>query len=173
MDLSRGTISKLNSLLESLLILSRLDADQSCIITQKIKFKSYVDEKINVIAKAFPEKKYEFHFHGNQDTYISVREDIFEVYMDNLITNAFKFSAEKVQIHIDMKEEAFSFSDRGKGISGDIAPKIWEKFYREDTNKPGFGVGLYLVKRIIEVHGWSIDVDTSHAGGAKFDITFR
>jgi len=79
---------------------------------------------------------------------------------------------QNAKITIEAKKNFLSISDNGPGISDEMKTKIWNKFYRNDTKKEGFGVGLYLVKRIIDIYGWDIQVDNNPDLGAHFTIYF-
>lgn len=103
----------------------------------------------------------------------------FERIMLNLISNAIKFSNDKGVIFIDLIDnETFveiSIKDQGIGIDNESLESIFSKFKQEDKslnrNAEGTGVGLYLVKSLIELHGGSIDVESTLNIGTKFTIT--
>ena len=54
-----------------------------------------------------------------------------------------------------------------------VLKNIWEKFYRADINREWFGVGLFIVSRIIALFKWKIDVTSQKNKGSKFVITFN
>lgn len=95
----------------------------------------------------------------------------------NLIGNAVKFSKQngflriilkKVKNHIEV-----SVSDNGGGMSPETAERIFEKFYQGDTShsEEGNGLGLPLAKKIVEIHGGTIDVSTKEGRGTTFTVT--
>jgi signal transduction histidine kinase len=55
--------------------------------------------------------------------------------MDNLLSNAMKFSPENMKIIVSATKEFITVQDNGPGIDGELGEKIWEKFYRKDTKK--------------------------------------
>ncbi|USN58202.1 MAG: ATP-binding protein [Candidatus Peribacteria bacterium] len=92
--------------------------------------------------------------------------------LDNLVSNAVKFSLAPVHLRIELSEESLSVEDFGVGIEAKNLEKIWEKFYRNDTGKEGFGIGLFLVQRLVKLYGWEITVQSEAGKGTTFTIHF-
>ena len=96
----------------------------------------------------------------------------------NLIDNAIKFSGDSRQIDISISTEGeevlFSVKDYGAGISAREQEKIFERFYRGDeTQKQGIngsGIGLTIVRKIVEVHNGTIDVESEVGKGSTFTV---
>ena len=97
----------------------------------------------------------------------------------NLFTNAIKYSPEKTRIDILVKETDDSvvthFHDQGYGIPKEALVKIFEKFYRvadrdETREAQGTGLGLPLVKQIVEMHGGKISVKSQINKGSVFSV---
>jgi len=104
------------------------------------------------------------------------RERLVEV-MQNLIDNASKFMGEQKnpRIEIDMKKEndvnVFYVKDNGIGIRKEFHQKIFGLFDKLDSSSDGTGIGLALVKRIIEMHGGKIWIDSEEGKGTTFYFT--
>ncbi len=94
--------------------------------------------------------------------------------VDNTISNAIKYSHEKshidVRLHLGEGEIRFCVQDYGVGIEN--PQKIFERYYRENLNKGGFGIGLNIVKRIIDAHGITLDIDSRPGEGSRFCYRF-
>ena len=97
----------------------------------------------------------------------------------NVLENASKYTPEKGRIEVttrlDSKDVVFRIRDNGFGISPDMQANIFELFYQHDKtidrSSGGLGVGLYLVKNIVQAHGGQIDVFSEGAGkGSEFVI---
>lgn len=92
--------------------------------------------------------------------------------MQNLLDNAAKFMGEQtnplVEIGIDGKDtdgkRIFFVKDNGKGIAPDQLERVFGLFQKLDANADGTGIGLALVKRIIEVHGGQVWVESPGIG---------
>ena len=97
----------------------------------------------------------------------------------NLIDNAIKFSNSNSSIKIETSiknEKVFiSVKDSGIGIPKDSLKKIWERFYKTDVSrgkdKRGSGLGLSIVKEIIQAHNENINVISTEGVGTEFIFT--
>jgi signal transduction histidine kinase len=98
--------------------------------------------------------------------------------LDNLLYNAVKFSPGKPEISVDVGFDApwvkICVKDRGIGIPGDEKDKIFDKFYQGKNalslTVKGTGLGLTLVKHVVEAHGGGISVESEPGQGSVFSI---
>jgi len=94
----------------------------------------------------------------------------------NLIDNAIKYTPEggRVTLHLIHEPDAavVRFRDTGPGIPEDEQPKIWDRLYRGDKSRSqrGLGLGLSLVKAVVEAHGGSVSVQSRPGEGAEFVV---
>jgi len=100
-----------------------------------------------------------------------------EIVFFNLLANAIKFTPEggAVKMYIDNSKEnvIISIEDSGCGITAVAGDKLYEKFYQDPGNKSakgGFGIGLYLAKNFIEMHGGTISYTSAENKGTTFNI---
>ena len=96
--------------------------------------------------------------------------------LQNLIENAAKYMGDQKEplIEIGVRKEnetIFFVKDNGIGVAPEFQYKIFELFTKLDTTSEGTGVGLALVKRIIEFHGGKIWVESQVGAGATFCFT--
>ena len=93
--------------------------------------------------------------------------------LGNLVENAVRHGAGIVTIVIeptlidDAAAAAVSVRDQGEGISPEVAPRVFRQFWR-GKRRGGTGLGLYIVKGLVEAHGGTIDVHRAPGGGAEF-----
>lgn len=96
--------------------------------------------------------------------------------MSNLIDNALKYSGDSVFITIKADAHSMIIADNGVGIDKENLPFIFDKFYRVTSGDRyevgGYGLGLFYVKQITGLMGWSIDVTSKKGQGTKFTIRF-
>ena len=100
--------------------------------------------------------------------------------LGNLIDNALKFSDEgaevTVSVHDSRDEFRVSVADRGWGIAAEEIPKIFDLFYRSGSElrreTTGTGLGLFLVKKIVEAHGGRVEVESRVGTGSEFSLVF-
>ncbi len=91
----------------------------------------------------------------------------------NLVRNAVQASSagDTVHVSVDRFEDGsflLSVEDNGVGIEGDARERIFDAFFT--TRSQGTGVGLAVVKRIVDDHGFDIDVSSEHGRGARFEV---
>ncbi len=95
----------------------------------------------------------------------------------NLISNAFKYSRQGSRITLavypDMQEDRIHISvkDTGIGIAAEKIPQIFERFYQENSSIGGYGIGLSLVKTLVELHKGTISVSSIPGQGTDFIVT--
>jgi signal transduction histidine kinase len=99
--------------------------------------------------------------------------------VSNLVDNAIKYSPERTSVMVSTILEAdflrVVVEDRGYGIPADEKEKIWQKFYRvardgQDKEEESTGLGLSLVKEIVEQHGGDVAVDSEVGQGSRFSF---
>jgi len=167
---TRQNILKLNRLLESLFFLSSIEEQKWCLITTKISVRDFFEKKLKTIHESFSEKKLSYTLDIPDDLIYDVEQNTFWILLDNLLTNAMKFSPKNMKINISANENWFYVEDNWPWISDENREKIWEKFYRSDINKQWFWVWLYLVKRIIHMYNWNISIEQWCKKWAKFKV---
>ena len=95
----------------------------------------------------------------------------------NLVDNAIKYTEEGGRVHLDTRRDDGSVelrvTDTGIGISESDLPKIWERLFRGDRSRSrrGLGLGLSLVKAIVEAHGGRVAVSSKPGEGSVFTVT--
>ncbi len=89
--------------------------------------------------------------------------------LGNLVENAMRHGAGTITMAVEPAGEgvAVTVSDEGEGVEDEVAERVFRKFWR-GGRRGGSGLGLYIVKGIIDAHGGSITVDRSPSGGAAF-----
>jgi signal transduction histidine kinase len=95
--------------------------------------------------------------------------------LSNLLSNAVKFGAgHPIDVAIEQRDDRarLAISDRGIGISAERLPFIFERFERAVSTRRygGLGLGLFIVRRIVEAHGGTVAVTSQLGCGATFTI---
>jgi PAS domain S-box-containing protein len=88
---------------------------------------------------------------------------------ENLVRNAIEHGGESVTVTVGDRTDGFYVADDGPGIPPEERETVFDTGY--STAADGTGFGLPIVQRIVEAHGWEIEVTESAGGGARFDIT--
>jgi signal transduction histidine kinase len=117
-------------------------------------------------------------FKNNFQIKVVANQKILKLMLNNLIRNAEKFKSKKIIISTELVGESPTVivEDDGVGVSPENYDLIFTPFWQEDEsrtrNKSGKGIGLSIVKNITLKYGWTVSVDKSELGGAKFIISF-
>lgn len=98
-----------------------------------------------------------------------------EVIVTNLLSNAFKFTPDTGTIKISLAEAdnllTIIVRDSGVGIAKENIDKIFDRFYQENESHSGTGIGLSIVKRLVDIHHGTIHVDSTQGEYMQFTIT--
>ncbi len=111
------------------------------------------------------------------DIQITADEDRMEQVFINLLNNALKYTLEDgvvtIRVKRNLKDVEIQFEDTGIGMSKEALSHIFDRFYRVDKSRSikGNGLGLSIVKRIIDLHGYKLNVESQEEVGSVFKIT--
>lgn len=167
-------IHNLNDLVANVLKLNKIENQG---IIQKEKF--FLDEQIRCSVLSFEEKLEEKSINIDIDLQaVVVKTDkaALEIVWNNLISNAVKFTEQSGNISIKLREEkgfvAVTVKDDGCGMSPETQKHIFEKFYQGDPSHSvaGNGLGLALVKRIVDMLDGTVNVKSKIDKGTEFEI---
>ena len=93
--------------------------------------------------------------------------------MRNVVDNALKASPRAATVSLTLSEGGtVVVEDQGPGIPDKQKEAIFTRFWRADPARGGAGIGLALVKRIVELHGGSVRVEDRVCGGSRFVLAF-
>ena len=106
-----------------------------------------------------------------RDAVLEVNYQALRLVLSNLIRNAVQYT-ERGSVRIDFDERRLRISDTGRGISNNHLPRVFERHFRGDAMHEGAGIGLAIVKRICEQHGWRIEVESQPTAGSAFSVIF-
>lgn len=136
----------------------------------------------NVIEKDFSfyerlaqRKQIAYNLHSNAEgREILCDPDYMELIVNNLLSNAFKYTGEGKSITVTLKEEnhelLLQVKDTGDGIPFDKQGKIFERFYQIDNEHLGSGIGLSLVQRLVDLHHGRIELESEEGAGSTFSV---
>ena len=171
----KGATDKMNELLGDLLELSRIGRLVNQL--ENVSFNELVAEVIEVLQGSIAQRHIEVVVESDLPTVHVDRRRIFEV-IQNLVENAAKFMGEQPTPKIVIGQKGtlnskpiFYVSDNGIGVAPEFNETIFGLFNKLDSQTEGTGIGLALVKRIIEFHGGKIWVESEPGNGATFLFT--
>ena len=137
-----------------------------------------LSQLVKGVAKEFQRQALsrKIHLITNIEDGVSVEADPGYVLMlvSNLVNNALKFSEAGDKVQITLDNETLSIRDKGIGIDHDFLERLFDPFFQADAahSTEGSGLGLSIVKKIVDAHDWKIDVQSIKGVGTSFTITF-
>ena len=168
-------VNKMQRLLNELLELSRIGRMMNML--EIVKFDDLAYEAIAIVQGQLSGRNVTVHIQSNLPLVFVDKPRMIEV-LQNLLDNAAKYAgtqtAPRVEIGLRGEEQGkpiFYVKDNGMGIAPEFHERIFGLFNKLDARSEGTGVGLALVKRIIEVHGGRIWVESELGQGATFLFT--
>lgn len=125
------------------------------------------------------QKEIEIHTDIEEDIFVESDSELLTLVWNNLFSNAFKFTEEGGRVSVSLKAEGqyavVQIEDSGCGISSEAGAHIFEKFYQGDSSHAtqGNGLGLALVKRVVDIADGDIAVDSEVDKGSVFTVKIR
>lgn len=170
---------RLTALVTNILKLNKLENQQLKFTSEKIALHDMLADVILTFEDAIEQKGLELECDLDEVVFVSSKSNL-EIAVSNLISNAVKFTERGGTIKISLKKidnnsVKIEVSDTGCGISPDVGSRIFDKFYQGDTShsQEGNGLGLALVKRVIDLIGGEISVSSEPGKGSIFSIVVK
>jgi len=107
-----------------------------------------------------------------ESTYVFMDKYRIQQVLNNLLSNALKYSYPKTKIEIKLKDRTLSIKDEGIGIKEADKDKIFDRFERGSSLSGGFGIGLDIVKSICKSYNIGIKIDSKLSKGSTFYLSF-
>ena len=169
---------RLSELVSNILKLSKLENHQLKIEMEEVNLTEMLENAIINFEDRIEEKNLTLDV-DLQDVSILSSSAFLEPVWNNLISNAIKFTEPGGSISIALSAESgnarVTVSDTGCGMTKEVGMRIFEKFYQGDTShsSEGNGLGLALVKRVIDILGGEISVTSEVGVGTSFTVTLK
>lgn len=167
---------RLTRLISDLLNVSRIEAGRALDLNPKPVTLPPLIEKVTTVQRSYTNKHELIVNIQSELPVIVADEDKVDQILTNLINNAIKYSPKGGNVTItalaDGEIVRMAVSDQGMGISKDHLPKVFDRFHRVDNRDTrtvgGTGIGLYLVKHLVEAHGGKIWIESEVGKGSSF-----
>ena len=171
-------VNKLNVLIGDLLDISRMEAGNLPLNKKEFSLLGLVTETIEDIKASEQSHHINFELKHPTDIEVYADKDRITQVLNNLLTNAIKYSptSKMVNVELFVEEEyaVVSVEDFGIGMDHEELNKIFERFYRvsgdDEETFPGFGIGLFIVKDILDRHDGKITVISKKEKGSRFSF---
>jgi signal transduction histidine kinase len=167
---------QMSNMIRDLVDSVRLDSGQLKLARQRVQLQSFVPNLLSLSAGAMEIDRVE----------IDIAPDVPDVEADpsrldrillNLVGNALKYSEAgsvvRVRAAASTGGAVVSVQDRGGGIAPDDLPRIFERYYRGQSSarSDGLGLGLFIVRRLVEAHGGRVWAESTVGEGSTFSFT--
>lgn len=178
LSLASINAKRLLRMVDQLLDLARLDSGKQE-NTQTIDFSYVVKRTYDSLFSLFDSKQLKASLDLEDNLAVQLSTDAAEKILVNLLSNAAKYTPEQGEINVSCSQRAQSIEllikDSGIGIAFEQQEKVFERFVRvhdeNETQVPGAGIGLALVKELVESCGGSIELNSEPGQGSAFIVT--
>ena len=179
LGMAQSNIARLSSMVEQILMATRFESKFTDPQKVSLNVGEFMQKTIQSMDLSSEEmERIKLSLVGG--VYLYADEHMMSTVIKNLINNAIKYSDGEGDIEIEVKQNdttvTMSVSDQGIGIPEGEKKNVFEKFYRvgeeKTRTKPGSGLGLYLVKKITEIHGGKVLIVNNQPKGTKFILNF-
>ncbi|MDF9825094.1 two-component system phosphate regulon sensor histidine kinase PhoR [Breznakia sp. PF5-3] len=171
---------RLEAIVRDLLQLSRLSSDVLVLKRDSMDFTRILDASISSLQQKAENKglKIVADYQTHEDVFVDFEQ--MEVVVNNLLNNAIAYSdSGTITLRTYKKDDyyVFEIQDEGRGLSEENTHKIFERFYRVDKARSrlsgGSGLGLSIVKSILEAHNAILEVESEENKGSVFRILIK
>lgn len=174
----------MTKLIDELLYYSRVSGNEFSYNFEKTNVKEFFDDYVKDLYLELDTIRINFSYSANvdADTVIDIDREQIKRALNNIVANAVKYmDKEDPEIHFRVKENMdainIRISDNGRGIDEKDLPHIFERFYRSDASRNtklgGSGIGLSIVKKVIENHEGSVVAISRSGVGTDIDIVLK
>jgi len=167
---------RLSRIVDNLLFVARVDAAREPIARKRFDARAAVEKIAEFYQTVADDHHVTITCRGNGQIYAD--PDLFERALGNLLDNALRFTPENGSIQIALSQHEADFEvairDNGCGIAAQHLPRVFDRFYRAESSRgsDGAGLGLALVKSIVDLHGGSAKIDSDVGRGTTVKLTF-
>ncbi len=181
---AQKNINRMIHMVQDLDLITKLESGEMVVVKKRFSLSQIIEEAMEEVEMRAMEKDIHIEFHNAEKELFAYgeKEHILRVLI-NLISNSVKYGKQGGQTDIWVKESTTSnkykikVKDNGMGIKKEDLPRIFERFYRVDKSRSrnvgGSGLGLSIVKHILEVHNETINVKSDFGKGTSFQFSLQ
>jgi signal transduction histidine kinase len=173
--------TRLSNLIKELFELAKFDENSFIIQKQQIELREFLSKIEQKLLPAFHEKNISLHVSCPDEVFLMADPVRLEQIFLNLLDNALKYSQSGSKTNLSVEKKGLNLiitvSDNGKGIPKEDIPHIFDRFYRVDKSRTralgGSGLGLSIVKELVQAHNGTISVQSEENVGTEFEIILK
>lgn len=172
LDLMSQAAQNLSALLEDVLDVSRLEAGMTNLHKEDVPLADVVREVLDTVRPLATQKGLTLSSQIEVDK-MHIDRKAFKRVLTNLVSNAVKFTEKgfvKVIASKDQKSYTVKVEDSGIGMAAQEIKGLFQKYHQVHTDKPGYGLGLFISRQLVEAHGGTLEVSSAEGKGSTFTI---
>ncbi len=162
----------LSALLEDVLDVSRLEAGMAHVHKESVDLHALVDEVLGTLRPTAAQKNLSLQAHLSVDR-LPADPKLLKRVLTNLVSNAIKFT-QKGFVNVLATQDSTSYTvqvqDSGIGLSAQEIKGLFHKYHQVHADQPGFGLGLFISRQLVEAHGGTLSVTSQPGRGSTFTI---
>ena len=166
LDAITSEMSRLIGLVNQIMEYEKFENQELSINKKNVAPYQLIAQVVETQEISLQEKSQTVNITGSQNIELLLDENLFRQLLYNILANFQKYAGIWKNLQISISSSSLVFSDNGNGIAKKEIPFLFEKFFQWKWEKTwdsavrGIGVGLSIVKKIVEAHGWKIDVNS-------------
>lgn len=180
-DFCISEVNRLNHLVDELLLLARFENQKQTLKEEKVSLNALFLDIISRNSPTISDKKLKCNLHFTKDYYVHTDSYLLSIIVNNILTNAIKYSKQKDTINFEIAETSdtlvCTITDTGIGIASEDLQKIFNQFYRSKSNEhpeiKGTGLGLSIVKRLCLLLQIELQIESKENEGTKVILEFK
>jgi signal transduction histidine kinase len=171
----RSAVTRMTKLIESTLNTDKAYAERLDLSLAPCPIRAIIDDVCERQRSISPHHHIDIDFGDAPETIVADQNQLDHI-ITNLLSNAVKYSPESercsLRCRLDGDVFVMTVSDRGVGIPKDEIPNLFQRYFRASSaaSIPGTGIGLNLVKKLVEMHGGAISVESELRQGSDFTV---
>jgi signal transduction histidine kinase len=167
----REDIARLIRMVNELLDMAKLEAGKVSLAKEPVDLAKVAAAAVDTLRPIAERKGVRLHVAGGPAPVEADRAKLHEIVV-NLVDNAIKFTAPAGRVDVEVAGRTLVVRDTGCGIAPERLPRIFDKFAQvnADTGIPGAGLGLSITRKLVELHGGSISVESAVGRGTAFAV---
>ena len=172
-------IDGMRRLIDEMLLLAALDRGRTAVADGVSDLDAHADRIVKEARGRRIGRGREITYHGSASVEVAIAPRLLEVVLQNLVDNALLHGGAEAAVRVTTLPDVDGYAelvvaDTGRGIDPAHLPYVFQRFYRGDAARtgPGSGLGLALVKNIVEAHEGTVTVESSIEAGTTFRVRF-
>jgi len=155
--------------------LQRASLGKSGLIRHRAALRPLLEKLCSALEKVYQDKRVQVRMNFPDDAVLPMETGALMELLGNLLENAYRLCLRQVQVSLEREEDGWllSVEDDGPGVPANQRTRIIQRGERFDAQHPGQGIGLAMVKDILDSYSGGLALEESHLGGAAFRVRLR